>query len=1322
MAQVIKLQEGGSLVIDGQKLDGKSALKRLRDLYDSTPVENRGKIGVAMRAVSEGNTFKINSDNNLPQIYNKEGEDITSEYVQGKGNTGASTFSRNIDAILKTGRHQDRLNWQQLFKVNMSPETIVKPETPKKQLGRGEGWFSYNPIKDKNGKITEYKWVEGINNDSIEDTLRDVIDYVNNNSSYDTSKWKGNETTLDKLKGYEDLGNSGYLNNLMNRAKSHNLSKEDIEFLNAVGYKESSSPTTTSAGSPASGSGSAGTTETDKEEGNPLNIGGIKFYKGSDNKIHISTNQDKDYEKYKEGNWVLAGNPLFKDTDYKNGYIYNGILYNSDQAKLNINIARTAINPFLDKKMSLEDRYKKMKSSGWHFYGDENEGLYGKDYSFDPNEFYNPLLMSLDRNKKYGVADITNRYSNVTDSERTKIYMYIDPAYVNEENGILIPRYIYKEPYKRPKFYESEDEMVRKHNLTMRDVTEGIGSTIDKTSWITGRDNDEYAKYGEFGNSAIKNSIFVDRNGTFYLDLGNKRYKKIDDIGASGDDLINLIDNIIYKFDTVNFRDINKDIGLLTKRGVGYRTWNNLFNTGNVERHQFGGFFDTKKEVIDSSKARHDIMNAHALDGSDGGLTSNEWLQLGAAAADLAGVGLSFIPGAGGILGAATGAAGSTARLVSDIKKDGFQAGDAGRFLGNILLDTASLLPMVGFGAKTMKAVKTIKNTITPIIKILSIANVGSATINTAKKIANGEKFTSDDLSQVIQGIASSVIAAKGFKDDFSDAKLARRLVKDIKNEPVKISEANKVINIKREEIEDIVKANRNNKENVIEELVGKKELNPKEKDKLLKDLHIDVKNKLKLRNSKGEFLRHDEVLSYNTPKLHSVATLFFNPFKRADILGSKNVFGVYGKLLGNKSGFLNRENLSLDDILAANNSVNQPLKRVPWYQMSIARISSENPKAFGINIGDDSGFYYEYRNPWTFGGRRYFIQRKSIDIPKSPMTNIPLSKPTATLKSGGKIQKIVKCGNGISNLPGKGDYNRANLLDTIDIVRTIGDINRDRNIRKSALDKLYNRQFIAPYINHTRLDLSPVEHAFNKSKQPILLSNIVTSSPEASMSYNLQKAQQLSNLEAQKAAATTQEILANKAQNDKIDFENNRLATDAANQRSQYITNLDYQKRMMDSEALNRKDIELAKYSNQMRQQARQSQNLTNQAIEEQELNSVKLDRQRYIDNALQQYKEDFTKNNEKFDNFEDWMIAKHPDEYNKVIIEANNRVKNKLLEIKKRSAESLSDKIFFKKGGKVHNWTVSDEIAVETIKSAQRAVTKLSDNLMRMLSHIIK
>lgn len=100
-------------------------------------------------------------------------------------------------------------------------------------------------------------------------------------------------------------------------------------------------------------------------------------------------------------------------------------------------------------------------------------------------------------------------------------------------------------------------------------------------------------------------------------------------------------------------------------------------NWKKVSRLAEGGIFGagdvTASNVKMNDEKVSDITKSHALDGSDGGLTQAELLQIGAAVGDIAGVAASAIPG----LSTAIGAASSTTRFIADIKKDGFQGKDA---------------------------------------------------------------------------------------------------------------------------------------------------------------------------------------------------------------------------------------------------------------------------------------------------------------------------------------------------------------------------------------------------------------------------------------------------------------------------------------------------------------------------------------------------------------------------------------------------------------------------------------------------------------------
>lgn len=83
-------------------------------------------------------------------------------------------------------------------------------------------------------------------------------------------------------------------------------------------------------------------------------------------------------------------------------------------------------------------------------------------------------------------------------------------------------------------------------------------------------------------------------------------------------------------------------------------------------------------------------------------------------------------------------------------------------------MDAATMLPFLGGVAKTGKVAKAITKA-TPllqkaarvIITSASVYGMGSAVVTSANKIANGEKFTVRDVSNVVNGITAGVGIAK---------------------------------------------------------------------------------------------------------------------------------------------------------------------------------------------------------------------------------------------------------------------------------------------------------------------------------------------------------------------------------------------------------------------------------------------------------------------------------------------------------------------------------------------------------------------------------
>ncbi len=96
------------------------------------------------------------------------------------------------------------------------------------------------------------------------------------------------------------------------------------------------------------------------------------------------------------------------------------------------------------------------------------------------------------------------------------------------------------------------------------------------------------------------------------------------------------------------------------------------------------------------------------LGDSDYKMTGADYAQLSALTADIAGLGLAFVPGAN-VASAATGLAGSVANYTGETMRDGEWFSNLGGLLMNVGLDAATLMPVAGGGAKTAKVMKGLK-------------------------------------------------------------------------------------------------------------------------------------------------------------------------------------------------------------------------------------------------------------------------------------------------------------------------------------------------------------------------------------------------------------------------------------------------------------------------------------------------------------------------------------------------------------------------------------------------------------------------------------
>lgn len=154
----------------------------------------------------------------------------------------------------------------------------------------------------------------------------------------------------------------------------------------------------------------------------------------------------------------------------------------------------------------------------------------------------------------------------------------------------------------------------------------------------------------------------------------------------------------------------------------------------------------------------------------ENGLSGADIADISAALIDAVGVGATFVPVVGNVLGAGTGLVGSLTHFGADISRDGLDLGDIGRLALNAGFDLGTLIPGLGTAAKAGKLAKAIGKWIPGIVAsigaIQGLTN-GKEIINSFSKLAHPSTVTVEDLQNISQGIAllaGGVNIGRGYK------------------------------------------------------------------------------------------------------------------------------------------------------------------------------------------------------------------------------------------------------------------------------------------------------------------------------------------------------------------------------------------------------------------------------------------------------------------------------------------------------------------------------------------------------------------------------
>lgn len=129
---------------------------------------------------------------------------------------------------------------------------------------------------------------------------------------------------------------------------------------------------------------------------------------------------------------------------------------------------------------------------------------------------------------------------------------------------------------------------------------------------------------------------------------------------------------------------------------------------------------EKNKKATQSFTGRSNVSLGNNKDITDAGgvIKTSDRVRLGAAMADLASIGLGFVPGAN-LASAGVGVSASLTEFMADLASDGPQWGDLGRLGMNLGMDALSLIP-VGKTLKATKALGKIKKSIPVLMTLIN--------------------------------------------------------------------------------------------------------------------------------------------------------------------------------------------------------------------------------------------------------------------------------------------------------------------------------------------------------------------------------------------------------------------------------------------------------------------------------------------------------------------------------------------------------------------------------------------------------------------------
>ena len=911
--------------------------------------EERAAIAGTVNAIASG--AQVSLDRNANSL---SGDNIQSYFSDFYGDD--TKAQNNVGRSAGWARRQARWNTRHNT-VNHAISKLGGIEdyyTKKKEEQEAQKTRLYKG-SDANGFYTsDGRFLEGPENSQNISRITAIFNALQSGdmSKYDLQDWNG-DTTLSGLTDWYAAQNGNFdQEEFFKRLRENKLTEVDWEVLAGMGFIPG---TTLQADSKTSHTDWKGNADATKRAG-------VYFTKNTDGSWSINGNQD-----YLNSTWYAGGLDFLTGTDFEGGAIHNGRLYTRQQVLDNDPSLNGAFGAWMNARNTANDHrswYDLANASGVRFVGDRtSRGASSDDYGifntqFNPYTHYNEHWSNYFNglglgSRNFDVADMSTAYTNLNGRQ---VLAYIDPNNTYDDMGIRSVKYVVKNTDGTYNTYDSESELIAKAGLSVNQDKYGFTpGEIRRDLWETIGNKKYHFAYDLVTIGDQNNVIMQGEDGKFYL-ARKSGDQHLDPKLIKNEELLRkILEN------PQNYQ--NTDIEQLTKQPMyvpegknkyevarGFRRKNGGLIKPLPEKFQYGGNVGKTTTITKDNSTegkRTDITATHKTNGSDGGLTNAEKLQIAAAVGDLAGVGLSFVPGAH-IAGSVTGLGATATRFIADVKKDGFQGKDFWSALGGAALDVASLVPILGTGAKTAKAVKALKAAATPIMKVLSIAGAANGA-KAMGKVIRGEEVTSEDITAILSGLGSAAIAGKQLKDTIGDARLARQVAQKAKT-AVTGETLGQALPKSRKEIAELLESAGTEKKAIekIKELLGNNATDDAAKN-VLKEWGVDVSQGFfKGKDGWKKYLKFWEkgepTVSFETPdaEVKSVFGYVLNPFARA-------------KQLGFDAGYIQRSgNLGLiseDEYRTALKAVTNGTAN--GKQIALVRRSALNPNGFSFGLED---------------------------------------------------------------------------------------------------------------------------------------------------------------------------------------------------------------------------------------------------------------------------------------------------------------------------------------------------------------------------------